>query len=114
MSYDRDYTYLTVVSSQTKKLLGYLDVPSVREKLQQLPAAEADKLRVRDMMTRFRREAERGYEVLTPETELEKLLDFFLDKEKGGFAVVTDEGRRWVVAVATPEDLSRFVSRRPD
>lgn len=62
-------------------------------------------------MTKFRTKG-RVYTVLTPETSLEDLLGFFL--EKGGFAVVTDLERKWVVGVATAEDLVRFVTRRPD
>lgn len=52
------------------------------------------------------------------ETPLEELEAFFRGGEKGDkwsqdFAVITDENRRFVLGVATVQDLEEFVKRRP-
>lgn len=115
MSYDRDYDHLTVTSSSTRKLLGYLSLPQIRAKLLsgEIPN-EGSGLKVKDVMSRFRnRESGVGYTVITPDTELAELYDFFEREGGEDFAVVTDEGRRWVVGVATRADLVGFASRRP-
>lgn len=48
---------------------------------------------------------------ITPNTPLEDLEQFF--NEGQPFAVVTDEGRRFVLGVAVQEDLEKFVKSRP-
>jgi hypothetical protein len=67
-------------------------------------------------MVRFRRKG-RKYALITMETPLEDLQAFFEGKDAGGerqeFAVVTDPARRFVLGVATREDLGEFVRRRP-
>lgn len=79
-------------------------------------------------MQRFRRKG-RKYKVITIDTELEELEDFFEgrtdagnskeDHKEGGdggkqdFAVVTDGGRKFVLGVVTRSDLEEFVKRRP-
>lgn len=70
-------------------------------------------------MTRFQRKG-RTYRVITMQTPLEALESFFRgdgDDGKGEwaqeFAVVTDENRRFVLGVATVQDLEEFVKRRP-
>lgn len=66
-------------------------------------------------MLRFKRKG-REYKVITMETPLEEL-DAFFAGEGGGaqqdFAVVTDAGRRFVLGVATKDDLEQFARRRP-
>lgn len=67
-------------------------------------------------MIKFRRKG-RVYKVITMDTSLEELEEFF----RGGveangpqdFAVVTDASRRFVLGVATVKDLEEFVKRRP-
>lgn len=72
---------------------------------------------------RFRR---RGhvYKVITMGTPLEELERFFDGelvrddtgverREKQDFAVVTDASRKFVMGVATRQDLENFVKRRP-
>lgn len=76
---------------------------------------------VEKAMMRFQRK--RGtYHVITMETRLEELEGFFggvdgVDREGGDggrdFAVVTDQARKFVLGVATKEDLREFVRRRP-
>lgn len=53
------------------------------------------------------------------ETTLEELEDFFRAGVPDGpwkeeFAVITDEKRRFVLGVATVQDLEEFVKRRPE
>ena len=64
---------------------------------------------------KFRRKG-RKYALITMETPLEDLQAFFEGAnggEKQEFAVVTDPARRFVLGVATREDLAEFVRRRP-
>lgn len=70
-------------------------------------------------MMKFQRKGKK-YEVITMETPLEDLERFFFGgagsqggKPQRWFAVVTDEERRFVLGVATVDDLERFVERRP-
>lgn len=108
MSYDRDYSQLTVISSTTRSLLGYLSVAKLKAALAEDGVRESDA--VAKAMTRFDRRKGVAYQVITPNTPLEEL-EAFLKKEE--FAVVTDERRRFVLGVATRGDLEEFVKRRP-
>ncbi|KAI9828694.1 MAG: hypothetical protein M1832_001797 [Thelocarpon impressellum] len=113
-AYERDYTHLTVVSRDTRALLGYLNIPRLKQLLQDGSVAESDT--VERAMLRFRR---RGsvYKVITMDTPLEELEAFFNGGVDGtapqDFAVVTDASRRFVLGVATKADLEEFVRRRP-
>ncbi|PUU78036.1 hypothetical protein B9Z19DRAFT_1127379 [Tuber borchii] len=111
MAHDRDYSQLTVTSSTTRALLGYLSVPKI-ESLLRSPSASDIKLSdpVSKVMNRFDRKKGNVYKVITPDTALEELEEF-LKKEE--FAVVTDDGRRFVLGVATRGDLEEFTKRRP-
>ena len=112
-AYERDYTHLTVVSEDTRSLLGYLSIPRLKELLKAGTVTESDY--VEKAMQKFRR---RGnvYTVITMDTPLEDLEAFFdgtVSGSKQDFAVVTDERRRFVLGVVTRGDLEEFVKRRP-
>ncbi|OXN05251.1 hypothetical protein CDV58_04704 [Aspergillus fumigatus] len=116
-AYERDYTHLTVISSN-RSLLGYLSIPRLKELLKQGTVKETDP--VSTAMQRFNRK--RGtYQVITMETPLEELEQFFESetgpngerREKQQFAVVTDGSRKFVLGLATKADLEEFVKRRP-
>lgn len=113
-AYERDYTHLTVVSEDTRALLGYLNIPRLKELLKNGTVEESDY--VEKAMQKFRR---RGsvYKVITMDTPLEELEAFFNGGVNGSgsqdFAVVTDGSRRFVLGVATKADLEEFVKRRP-
>ena len=112
-AYERDYTHLTVVSSDTRALLGYLNIPRLKELLKNGTVKDSDY--VEQAMQKFRR---RGnvYRVITMDTPLEELEAFFngaVSGAKQDFVVVTDERRRFVLGVATQSDLEEFVKRRP-
>ncbi|KAK7203821.1 hypothetical protein BZA70DRAFT_290899 [Myxozyma melibiosi] len=128
LSFERSYSYLPVVSAKTRALLGYLSaeqlqkaartgkVPKTAGKTTTGVADDGDTemidLRlatVRSFMHRFPKEEK--FEKITPDTPLEELERFF-DGEHD-FAVVTDEDRKFVLGVAAPEDLAKFVERRP-
>ncbi|KAJ4296087.1 hypothetical protein N0V88_004789 [Collariella sp. IMI 366227] len=113
-AFERDYTHLTIVDSTTRSLLGYLSIPHLQSLLDAGKVKPEDE--VRSAMTRFRRRGAK-YRVITMNTPLEELEAFFEGYETGGqrqdFAVITDEGRRFVLGVATREDLEGFVMRRP-
>lgn len=113
-AYERDYTHLTVVSEDTRALLGYLNIPRLKELLKNGTVKDSDY--VEKAMQKFRR---RGnvYKVITMDTTLEELEAFFNGGVDGSgpqdFAVVTDGIRRFVLGVVTKSDLEEFVKRRP-
>lgn len=136
-AYERDYTHLTVVSADTRALLGYLSIPRLKERLKDGSVKESD--RVGMVMQKFRRKGN-VYKVITMDTPLEELEAFFVGGGGGGggggsgrsgsgssgntlgngngncpqdFAVVTDWSRKFVLGVATKGDLEEFVKRRP-
>lgn len=115
-AFERDYTHLTVVSS-SRSLVGYLSIPRLKELLQQGVVKETDT--VEKAMLRFRRKGN-VYTKITMDTPLEDLERFFngemadgTRREKQEFAVVTDFDRKFVLGVATREDLEEFTKRRP-
>lgn len=112
-AYEREYTHLTVVSASTRSLLGYVSIPRLQRLLEDGAVSPDDE--ISRAMTRFQRKG-RAYTVITMQTPLEELEAFFRgDKFEGeqGFAVITDDKRRFVLGVATVEDLEEFVKRRP-
>ena len=113
-AYERDFTHLTVISEETRSLLGYLAIPHLKTLLKQGNVQETD--HVEKAMTRFKRKG-KAYKVITMETPLEELEAFFLGgvdgKSEQDFAVVTDGTRRFVLGVATKGDLEEFARRRP-
>jgi hypothetical protein len=113
-AFERDYTHLTVLDPTTKALLGYISTPLIKAQLASKAITENDS--VEKAMVRFRRKG-RKYALITMETPLEELEAFFEGGVTGGqkqeFAVVTDPARRFVLGVATREDLGEFVRRRP-
>ena len=113
-AYERDYTHLTVVSEDTRALLGYLSIPRLKQSLKEETVREADS--VEAAMQKFRRKG-KIYKVITMNTPLEELESFFNGGVNGSgpqdFAVVTDDSRRFVLGVATKGDLAEFVKRRP-
>lgn len=113
-AFERDYTHLTVVDPSSKALLGYISTPSIKAQLASKDITESDS--VEKAMVKFRRKGRR-YALITMETPLQELEAFFEGHATGGakqeFAVVTDPARRFVLGVATREDLAEFVKRRP-
>ena len=113
-AYEREYTHLTVVSEDTRALLGYLSIPRLKQSLKDGTVRENDL--VGQAMLKFKRKGRR-YRVITMNTPLEDLEQFFNGGVDGSgpqdFAVVTDENRRFVLGVATKADLEEFVKRRP-
>jgi len=109
---ERDYTHLTV-TSENRALLGYISIPRLQQLLKEGKVKENDP--VEAAMQKFRRRGT-SYKVITLETPLEELEEFFNGGVDGlgkqDFAVVTDGSRKFVLGVATKEDLESFVKRR--
>ncbi|GKT54820.1 cystathionine beta-synthase [Colletotrichum tofieldiae] len=112
-AFERDYTHLTVVDSH-RALVGYLAIPHLQALLDAGKVSPSDPLS--KAMVRFQRKG-RKYRVITMQTPLEELEAFFegdgVEGRKSHFAVITDEKRRFVLGVATVQDLEEFVKRRP-
>jgi hypothetical protein len=113
-AFEREYTHLTVVDSETRALLGYISIPTLQALLDAGKVSPEDELR--KAMVTFQRKGRR-YRVITMQTPLEELEEFFEGGATGGqkqeFAVITDDRRRFVLGVATKNDLEEFVKRRP-
>ncbi|KAI0818305.1 hypothetical protein GGR55DRAFT_70136 [Xylaria sp. FL0064] len=114
-AFEREYTHLTIVDSETRGLIGYISIPTLQAQLDSGAVKPEDP--ISRAMVRFQRKG-REYTVITPDTPLEKLEAFFEGVndptgQKQEFAVVTDEDRRFVLGVATKADLEEFVKRRP-
>ncbi|KAI0383756.1 hypothetical protein F5Y04DRAFT_20457 [Hypomontagnella monticulosa] len=110
-AFERDYTHLTIVDSETRALLGYIAIPVLQAQLDTGKVKPEDPLS--KAMARFERKGKK-YRVITMATPLEELEEFFDGgAQKQDFAVVTDEDRRFVLGVATRSDLEEFVKRRP-
>ncbi|KZZ89446.1 Cystathionine beta-synthase, core [Moelleriella libera RCEF 2490] len=114
-AFEHDYTHLTIVDGETRALLGYISIPHLEDQLKSGKVKPEDPISA--AMARFKRKGRR-YRVITTETTLEELEEFFRAGKTDGpwqqeFAVVTDENRRFVLGVATAQDLEEFVKRRP-
>ncbi|PSN63350.1 hypothetical protein BS50DRAFT_577097 [Corynespora cassiicola Philippines] len=111
-AFERDYTHLTV-TSENRALLGYISIPRLQELLKEGKVKDSDP--VEAAMLKFRRRGTR-YKVITTETPLEELEEFFTGGVDGSgkqeFAVVTDASRKFVLGVATSGDLENFTKRR--
>lgn len=112
-----DYSHLTVLSENTRSLLGYLTVSKLKSLFESKQLDPSDP--VEKAMVKFKRGTGRKYQVITTETELWELEGFFENVgdyatgSKQDFAVVTDGGRKFVLGVVTRDDLIEFVKRRP-
>lgn len=67
--------------------------------------------KVADHYIRFKDKAKRPFQPITPDTPLEELEKFFASGEE--FAVITDDTAKFVLGVATKDDLDKFVKHRP-
>lgn len=118
MALEREYSQLTVISSHRKKLLGYLDVAAALQKMKSEMLLN-EGLTVKDVYTKFDRRKSVGYTVITPDTSLDVLDEFLKDHDFAigmasmeGTDLVTDEGRKFVLGIATRSDLDEFAKRR--
>ncbi|KAJ7512038.1 hypothetical protein B0H11DRAFT_1949469 [Mycena galericulata] len=106
LAYDRDFSHIPVLDRH-RRPLGYIDVATLKAQWEAGNADANDK--VMNYMVRFKRTASEPYTVITPLTPLTELEEFL---KKNIFAIVTDPSRKFVVALATTQDLETFVSRR--
>ncbi|KAF7289896.1 CBS domain-containing protein [Mycena indigotica] len=104
-AYERDFSHIPVLDRH-RKPLGYIDVATLKTQWEAGKADAGDK--VNKYMTRFTRTSEQPYTVITPLTPLNELETFL---KHNIFAIVTDPSRKFVVALATPQDLQSFVTR---
>ncbi|KAI7888381.1 tryptophan synthase beta subunit-like PLP-dependent enzyme [Mucor mucedo] len=107
---EREYSQLPVISSHNRKLVGYVSLASLQDKLEHGHIQLSDT--VESCMFSFKKAAGvtlNKYEVITPDTSLADLAKFF---EKNSFAVITDQNRKWCLGVATKYDLISFLHRR--
>ncbi|KXN85571.1 Cystathionine beta-synthase [Leucoagaricus sp. SymC.cos] len=126
LAYERDFSHIPVLD-KNRKPLGYIDVAYLKEKweagqadpvrfsviIAKLPCTDIIRLSQNDkiskFMVKFVRKASEPYTLVTPWSSLSELEDFL---KSNIFALVTDNERKFVLAVATSQDLENFVSRR--
>ncbi|KAF1824638.1 uncharacterized protein K489DRAFT_186460 [Dissoconium aciculare CBS 342.82] len=110
---EQQFTHLTVLNPKDKALLGYISIPRLEELLASGQVSGTDP--VEKAMIKFQRKGKR-YRLITLGTPLEELEAFFEGRDTGvkqDFAVVTDVARRFVLGVATRDDLVKFMNSRP-
>ncbi|KAL4253057.1 CBS domain superfamily protein [Abortiporus biennis] len=107
LAYERDFSYIPVLDRE-RRPLGYVDVAQLKSKWEAGEANPSDKV-VR-YMTKFKRSTiHHPYTLITPSTTLADLEKFL---KENTFAIVTDWDRKFVLGVATSQDLNNFVTRR--
>jgi len=106
MAYERDFSHIPVLN-RNRRPLGYVDVAKLKKFWESGEADPADK--VSQYMTHFNRSSSQPYTIITPLTPLTELEEFL---KKNIFALVTDQNRKFVLALATTQDLENFVTRR--
>ncbi|RSH81508.1 hypothetical protein EHS25_006865 [Saitozyma podzolica] len=108
-AYEREFDQLPVLNDR-RKPIGYLYIPDLKSKSEKGEAGLEDPLSRH--VTHFPLSSKtHPYTIISPMTPLEDLEDFFAARNVD-FALVTDDERRWVLAVATKTDLETFVKRR--
>ncbi|KAN0085803.1 hypothetical protein V8E55_006937 [Tylopilus felleus] len=105
LAYERDFSHIPVLD-KNRRPLGYVDAAALKAKWQAGYAKPNDS--VKPYMSKFIRNESHPYTVITPDTPLAELAEFLHDNI---FALVTDSNRKFVLAVATSQDLENFVSR---
>ncbi|KAH9942827.1 hypothetical protein B0H21DRAFT_695951 [Amylocystis lapponica] len=106
LAYERDFSHIPVLDRH-RKPIGYVDVAALKARWEAGKADPDDK--VLQYLTKFKRSPSQPYTLITPETPLAELEAFL---QNSIFALVTDGARKFVLAVATSQDLLNFVSRR--
>ncbi|KAG6379641.1 hypothetical protein JVT61DRAFT_10159 [Boletus reticuloceps] len=106
LAYERDFSHIPVLDKH-RRPLGYIDTAALIAKWQAGYASPNDS--VTQYMCKFIRNESHPYTVITPDTPLAELAEFL---HHNIFALVTDLNRKFVLAVATSQDLENFVSRR--
>ncbi|KAH9962210.1 hypothetical protein BC827DRAFT_1199702 [Russula dissimulans] len=106
LAYDRDFSHIPVLGKR-RNLLGYVEVATLKKKWEAGEVNATDK--ILSCMTKFNRSPRTNpYTTITLDTPLADLEGFL---QNNVFAVVTDYERKFVLGVATPQDLETFVSR---
>ncbi|KAF8899819.1 hypothetical protein CPB84DRAFT_1923670 [Gymnopilus junonius] len=115
MAYERDFSHIPVLD-RNRRPLGYVDVAKLKTKWEARQAKPVRLLyffssddKVSQYMTKFKRTSSEPYTIITPLTPLSELEDFL---KLNIFALVTDQNRKFVLALATSDDLEEFVRRR--
>ncbi|KAH8997978.1 hypothetical protein EDB92DRAFT_1933119 [Lactarius akahatsu] len=107
LAYDRDFSHIPVLGKH-RNLLGYIEVATLKKKWEAGEVTPTDT--IASCMTKFNRSPTTNpYTIITPDTPLAELESFLRNHI---FALITDYERKFVLGVATSQDLEAFVSRR--
>ncbi|KAE9397719.1 hypothetical protein BT96DRAFT_1020617 [Gymnopus androsaceus JB14] len=106
LAYERDFSHIPVLD-KNRRPLGYVEVSKLKQLWEEGKADPNEK--VSTYMIRFKRSSSEPYTLVTPLTSLDELEGFLRENI---FALVTDSQRKFVLAVATAQDLQQFVTRR--
>ncbi|KAI5480831.1 cystathionine beta-synthase (beta-thionase) [Pseudohyphozyma bogoriensis] len=113
----RDFSILPISHPQTRLLQGWVAIALLKDLLsansdpslnEDSPLSDLKGAAIHKFVT------SRKYQVITPDTALEELEEFFKDNVPKGveFALVTDQARKFVLGLVTKEDLEKFITRR--
>ncbi|KAJ3574328.1 hypothetical protein NP233_g1847 [Leucocoprinus birnbaumii] len=106
LAYERDFSHIPVLD-KNKRPLGYIDVAQLKAKWEAGQADPTDG--ISKFMNKFVRHSTQPYTLITPWSPLADLEEFL---KSNIFALVTDSERKFVLGVATSQDLENFVTRR--
>ncbi|GAA5939227.1 uncharacterized protein JCM15063_004460 [Sporobolomyces koalae] len=123
LAYERDFSILPLSDRATRQLLGWISIDELKPLAEDSQfdldspisnLAGQDLAGLKTPVRNFTKA--RPYTVITPDTSLEKLEQFFevQDQLPCGvrFALVTDAARKFTLGVVTADDLQKFTLRR--
>ncbi|KAF5362599.1 hypothetical protein D9758_009586 [Tetrapyrgos nigripes] len=105
LAFEREFSHIPILDKH-RKPLGYVEVASLKEKWEAGQMDPNDK--VEKYLTKFKRSSSEPYTLITPLTPLSELEEFL---KSNIFALVTDYERKFVLAVATSDDIKEFAKR---
>ncbi|KAK9466279.1 hypothetical protein V1512DRAFT_264273 [Lipomyces arxii] len=113
VAFERSAAFLPVISN-LRVSLGYLSVLDLQKAFDEpesfnLQGLDLSTALVRDVIPMFQNQHK--FNSITPDTPLEEVEQLF--KSGYDFVVVTDWSSKFVLGIATLQDLEAFVKRRP-
>ncbi|KXS21600.1 tryptophan synthase beta subunit-like PLP-dependent enzyme [Gonapodya prolifera JEL478] len=110
---ERDFSQVPVVDSG-RRTKGFVTLSMLEEALASGRCTESEEVRAimihwGDGKGRSDKGRKREYKLLTPDTSLTELAEFF---DHHSFAFITDQERKFTLAVCTKLDLLRFLNKR--
>ncbi|GAA5831319.1 hypothetical protein JCM5353_008555 [Sporobolomyces roseus] len=117
LAYERDFSILPLSDPSTRQLSGWISIDELKPLVSEdheLENSLLSEMTGKGPVRNFSKS--RTYTVITPDTKLEELEQFFTTQEQlpcgVRFALVTDQARKFTLGVVTADDLQKFTQRR--